>query len=501
MTAWKRAAANRHVSQVSTKAQSMTKRVLGQSGCPGRLSLPMSRRQMLAASGNGFGLLALSALMAEQTSAASASTMASARHHPARAKNVIFLFMDGGVSHVDSFDPKPKLEELDGKAFTESKNPTANGNRLWLKSPWTFQKYGECGMPVSSLFPHIATCADDLAVVRSMKADLPIHSTGVLRLHTGSNNAGRPSLGSWVTYGLGSENRNLPGFVVLSFGVVPCGGLENYSNGFLPASNQASLFRADGTPIENIVPADKNQRIQQAKLALLRQQDESFSQSLGVDDTIESAITNYEMAYRMQSLVPDVLDLSRETEATQKLYGLDSTIPSKRLYGVQCLRARKLIESGVRFVEITCPPGASNGTWDQHGDLKNGHQKNALDTDQAIAGLIQDLKQRGLFDETLIVWAGEFGRTPHSAGRDGRDHHPEGFTIWMAGGGTKGGTILGATDELGMHSVENICTFFDMHATILHLLGLDHERLTFRFGGRDMRLTDVHGDVIRPILA
>lgn len=501
MTAWKRAAANRHVSQVSTKAQSMTKRVLGQSGCPGRLSLPMSRRQMLAASGNGFGLVALSALMAEQTSAASASTMASARHHPARAKNVIFLFMDGGVSHVDSFDPKPKLEELDGKAFTESKNPTANGNRLWLKSPWTFQKYGECGMPVSSLFPHIATCADDLAVVRSMKADLPIHSTGVLRLHTGSNNAGRPSLGSWVTYGLGSENRNLPGFVVLSFGVVPCGGLENYSNGFLPASNQASLFRADGTPIENIVPADKNQRIQQAKLALLRQQDESFSQSLGVDDTIESAITNYEMAYRMQSLVPDVLDLSRETEATQKLYGLDSTVPSKRLYGVQCLRARKLIESGVRFVEITCPPGASNGTWDQHGDLKNGHQKNALDTDQAIAGLIQDLKQRGLFDETLIVWAGEFGRTPHSAGRDGRDHHPEGFTIWMAGGGTKGGTILGATDELGMHSVENICTFFDMHATILHLLGLDHERLTFRFGGRDMRLTDVHGEVIRPILA
>ncbi|MDB5348552.1 MAG: hypothetical protein JWP89_6929 [Schlesneria sp.] len=501
MTAWMRVSAIRHVNQVSTKAQSMTNRVLGQSGCPGRLLFPMSRRQMLAASGNGFGLVALSALMAEQTSAASASTMASARHHPARAKNVIFLFMDGGVSHIDSFDPKPKLEELDGKAYTESKNPTANGNRLWLKSPWTFQKYGECGMPVSSLFPNIATCADDLAVVRSMKADLPIHSTGVLRLHTGSNNAGRPSLGSWVTYGLGSENRNLPGFVVLSFGVVPCGGLENYSNGFLPASNQASLFRADGTPIENIVPADKNQRIQQAKLALLRQQDESFSQSLGVDDTIESAITNYEMAYRMQSLVPDVLDLSRETEATQKLYGLDSTVPSKRLYGVQCLRARKLIESGVRFVEITCPPGASNGTWDQHGDLKNGHQKNALDTDQAIAGLIQDLKQRGLFDETLIVWAGEFGRTPHSAGRDGRDHHPEGFTIWMAGGGSKGGTILGATDEIGMHSVENICTFFDMHATILHLLGLDHERLTFRFGGRDMRLTDVHGEVIQPILA
>ena len=414
---------------------------------------------------------------------------------------MIFLFMDGGVSHVDSFDPKPKLEELDGKPFTESKNPTANGNRVWLKSPWTFQRHGESGMPVSSLFPHIAQCADDLAVIRSMKADLPIHSTGVLRLHTGSNNAGRPSLGSWVTYGLGSENRNLPGFVVLSFGVVPCGGLENYSNGFLPASNQASLFQADGTPVDNILPGDTDQRVQQAKLALLRRQDQVFSQSLGVNDSIESAITNYEMAYRMQSLVPDVLDLSRETEATQKLYGLDSNVASKRLYGIQCLRARRLIESGVRFVEITCPPGASNGTWDQHGNLKNGHEKNALDTDQAIAGLIQDLKLRGLFDETLIVWAGEFGRTPHSSGRDGRDHHPEGFTIWMAGGGIKGGTIVGATDDVGIDAVENVCTFFDMHATILHLLGLDHERLTFRFGGRDMRLTDVHGNVIRPILA
>jgi Protein of unknown function (DUF1501) len=356
-------------------------------------------------------------------------------------------------------------------------------------------------MPVSSLFPHIARCADELAVIRSMKADLPIHSTGVLRLHTGSNNAGRPSLGSWVTYGLGSENRNLPGFVVLSFGVVPCGGMENYSNGFLPASNQASLFHADGMPIDNIVPADKNQRLQLAKLALLRGQDESFSRALGVDDTVESAIRNYEMAYRMQSLVPDVLDLSRETEATQKLYGLDSTVASQRVYGTQCLRARRLIESGVRFVEITCPPGASNGTWDQHGDLKKGHEKNALDTDQAIAALIVDLKQRGLLDETLIVWAGEFGRTPHSSGRDGRDHHPEGFTVWLAGGGTKGGSIHGATDELGMQAVDNVCTFYDLHATILHLLGLDHERLTYRFGGRDMRLTDVHGEVIRPVLA
>jgi hypothetical protein len=355
-------------------------------------------------------------------------------------------------------------------------------------------------MLVSSLFPRIAECADDLAVIRSMKADLPIHSTGVLRLHTGSNNAGRPSLGSWAEYGLGSENRNLPGFIVLSFGVVPCGGLENFSNGFLPASHQATMFNADGIPIENIQPGDKDRRIQETKLALLLDQDKAFARDLGNDDAVESAIRNYEMAYRMQTLVPDALDLSRETEATQKLYGLDSKVPSQRLYGIQCLRARRLVESGVRFVEITCPPGASNGTWDQHGNLKAGHEKNALDTDQAIAGLIRDLKARGLFDETLVVWAGEFGRTPHSAGRDGRDHHPEGFTVWLAGAGVKGGTIYGATDELGMQAVENVCTIHDLHATILHLLGLDHERLTYRSSGRDFRLTDVHGRVVHEIL-
>ncbi len=261
-------------------------------------------------------------------------------------------------------------------------------------------------------------------------------------------------------------------------------------------------MQADGTPIDNIVPADRDRRIQRAKLDLLREQDEAFARSLGGDDAVESAIRNYEMAYRMQSLVPDVLDLGRETEATQQAlrHRLERR-RRKRLYGIQCLRARRLVEAGVRFVEITCPPGASNGTWDQHGNLKKGHEKNALDTDQAIAGLIKDLKPRGLLDETLIVWAGEFGRTPHSAGRDGRDHHPEGFTVWLAGGGVKGGTIYGATDELGMHAVENVCTMHDLHATILHLLGLDHERLTFRFGGRDFRLTDVHGHVIREIVA
>ena len=469
--------------------------------CPGRQSAPLSRRELLAGTANGFGLLALAGLLGEAAAASAPSPALPRPHHAPKAKNVIFCFMDGGVSHVDSFDPKPKLAELDGRAFEGSKNPTADANRKWLKSPWTFRPHGGSGTPVSDLFPHLAGCVDDLAVIRSMKADLPLHSTGVLFLHTGSNNAGRPSLGSWVDYGLGSENRDLPGFVVLSFGVVPCGGLENFSGGFLPSSHQATLLQADGNPIANIRPADADPRLQRAKLALLGEQNAAFSRSLGGDEAVESTIRNYETAFRMQALVPDVLDLGRESKATMALYGIDSPVPSKRLYGIQCLRARRLVESGVRFVEITCPPGAPNGTWDQHGDLKKGHEKNALDTDQAIAGLIRDLKSRGLLEETLIVWAGEFGRTPHSTGRDGRDHHPEGFTVWLAGGGIKGGTIHGATDEVGLNAVEDVCTMHDLHATILHLLGLDHERLTFRSGGRDFRLTDVHGRVIRPILA
>jgi hypothetical protein len=458
---------------------------------------------MLQHCAGGFGMLALAGLFDDErrhTSAAEA--IAKPRTHFApKVKNVVFCFMDGGVSHVDSFDPKPKLDELDGRDFADSKNPTAKGNRKWLKSPWTFAKHGRSGIPVSSLFPHIASCIDDLAVIRSMKADLPLHSTGVLHLHTGANFAGRPSLGSWVSYGLGSENQNLPGFVVLSFGVVPCGGLENFSSAFLPAVHQASQFRIAGAAIDNILPGDDDRRIQQAKLAWLRRQNAEFADRLGDDRAMEAAVGNYELAYQMQSLVPDVLDLASETKETQSLYGLDSKVESQRQYGMQCLRARRLIEEGVRFVEITCPPGQSNGTWDQHGNLKAGHEKNALDTDQAVAALLKDLKRRGLLDETLVVWAGEFGRTPHSAGRDGRDHHPEGFSVWLAGGGVKQGITYGATDELGMQAVENVTTIHDLHATILHLLGIDHWKLTFRFGGRDMRLTDVHGHVIKGVLA
>jgi hypothetical protein len=473
------------------------------SGCLGRDVAGVSRREWLARTANGFGSVALAALLADRAFAGPATVTDAPRpHFRPRARNVIFCFMDGGVSHVDTFDPKPKLAQLDGQDAGKINNPTSVGQRRWLQSPWSFRRHGRSGLEVSELFPHIGACADELAVIRSMKVELPLHPNGVLFLHTGATVPGRACLGSWLTYGLGSLNQNLPGFVVLSFGNIPMGGMDNFSNGFLPASHQGTLFRADGTPVDNIVPADKDRRIQRVKLDLLRQQDEGFAGTLGASDAVESAIRNYETAYRMQTQVPDVLDLDKESEATKKLYGIDSPLASKRRYGVQCLRARRLVEAGVRFVEISCPAGGPiNGTWDQHGNLKKGHEKNAFDTDQAIAGLIRDLEARGLLDETLVLWAGEFGRSPHATGRDGRDHHHEGFTGWLAGGGTKGGTVYGATDELGMRAVDNPVTMHDLHATILHALGIDHERLTYRSGGRDLRLTDVAGRIVSEILA
>lgn len=459
--------------------------------CPGRSPAPTTRREMLRAAAAGFAWTAFSALT--QDRAFAASDLLPQPHFAPRAKSVIFLFMDGGVSHVDSFDPKPALAKYEGQPWSGDKT------RKWVKSPWRFAQHGQSGTWVSELFPHIARCVDDIAVVRSMKGQLPIHSTGVILLHTGHNLTGRPSLGSWVNYGLGSENQNLPGYVVLSFGHVPVGGMEVLGSGFLPASYEASILRAEGAPIENVVPAGAP-RIQQAKLDVLRLQDSEFAAQLGGSDPVESAIHNYELAARMQTLVPDVLDETQETQTTRSLYGLDSTDLNTRLYARQCLRARRLVEAGVRFVQVNCPYGQSNGTWDQHGNLKKGHEKNALQTDQAVAALIKDLKQRGLLDTTLVLWAGEFGRTPHAPKLDGRDHHPEGFSVFLAGGGVKGGIAHGATDEFGVHAAENICDMHDLHATILHLLGLNHERLTYRYAGRDFRLTDVHGRVIKEII-
>jgi hypothetical protein len=470
--------------------------------CPGRGARPLSRREVLRYASDGFGLLALSALMADKSYA---GLTIQKPHFPAKVKNVIFCFMPGGVSHVDTFDPKPKLAALDGKPFdgfyqVGAKQET---NRNWVKSPWQFKQHGQSGIWVSELFPYLAGCADDITVIRSMVSGFPLHPRANLLMHTGRNSGGFPSLGSWINYGLGSENENLPGYVLLHAGAVPPGGLENFSNGFLPATYQATAMQADGKPVVNIEPADKDPAVQRAKLDVLLQEDRQFLQSIQSDDAVESAIRNYEMAYKMQSVVPDVLNLEKESDATKRLYGLDTPDKNKRLYSVQCLRARRLIESGVRFVEITCPEiyGSNNGTWDQHNELKKGHEGNSLITDQGIAALIKDLKARGLLNETLVVWATEFGRTPHAPKPDGRDHHETAFTVWMAGGGLKNGMAYGSTDEVGMHSVENVTEVFDLHATILYLMGLDHKKLTYRFGGRDVSLTDVHGQLISGILA
>ena len=461
--------------------------------CPGCAGAPVTRREMLKQAANGFGMVAFSALMADE--AYSGLVVPPGPHFPPKVKNVILCFMPGGVSHMDTFDPKPKLAELDGQL-------SGDGERTWLKSPWTFQPYGQSGVVVSELLPHIATCVDDLAVIRSMVSGFPLHPRGNILFHTGQNVGGFPSLGSWITYGLGSENKNLPGYVLLHSGSIPPGGLENFSNGFLPAVHQALPVKADGEPVDNLVPGDQ-ESIQRAKLDTLIQQDQEFLSTTGDNDAIESAIQNYEMAYRMQSLVPDVLDLDKESKATKRLYGLDASDENKRLYSLQCLRARRLVESGVRFVEITCPVlfGQNNGTWDQHSNLRRGHEANAHVTDQGVTALIKDLKSRGMLEETLVIWGTEFGRTPDTANRDGRDHLETAFTIWLAGGGIQGGTVYGTTDELGKKAIEDVTSVHDLHATILHLLGLDHKRLSYRFAGREMRLTDVHGHLISGVLA
>ena len=460
------------------------------------LENPRTRRELLKTASNGFGYVALSALLADRSYAAPSPNP----HFPPKAKNVIFLFMPGGVSHMDTFDPKPKLAELDGQP-AKLDSYVAGPKRKWLKSPWAFKTYGQAGLPISELFPHITKVVDDLTVIRSMKSEFPLHARANVFLHTGRNFSGYPSLGSWVTYGLGSENKNLPGFLLLNHGDNPPGGLENFSNGFLPAQHQAMGVRAEGTPVDNLAPADEAE-IQKIKVNTLLAQDRAFSAATAHEPAVDAAIANFEMAYRMQSLTPDVLDLSKEPASIHKLYGLDSANAHKRGYGLQCLRARRLVEAGVRFVEVT-PPSlfGNNGTWDQHSDLKHGHETNAVVTDQGVAALVADLKSRGLLKETLIVWAGEFGRTPDTGNGDGRDHHTAGFTIWLAGGGAKPGLIYGSTDELGNEAAENPMTVHDLHATILHLLGLDHTKLTFRFGGRDVTLPDVHGNVVPALIA
>jgi hypothetical protein len=360
---------------------------------------------------------------------------------------------------------------------------------------------------MTDLFPRIAALADDLAVVRSMTSKVSEHAQGNYSFHTGFPFMGHPSAGAWVSYGLGSENKDVPGFVVLQSGgaVPPHGGVGLYSSGYLPGQHEASILKVDADPVLSNIRPHESDELQRKRLRFIRQVDDGFAQTTR-DPQVDAAIRNYETAYRMQAAVPELCDIRGETEATRKLYGLDSTHPQTAAYGRQCLVARRLVERGVRFVELSCINeniGAGNAPnpWDQHGQLKQGHGAMALQVDQPIAGLIQDLKARGLLQQTLIVFSGEFGRTPFSQGGDGRDHNPYGFSLWLAGGGIKGSTVYGATDDLGYYAIKDQCAVYDLYATLLHLLGIDHERLTYRFGGRDFRLTDVHGHVIREVIS
>ncbi|MEZ6060614.1 MAG: DUF1501 domain-containing protein [Planctomycetaceae bacterium] len=418
-------------------------------------------------------------------------------HFVPQAKHVIFCFMQGGMSHVDIFDPKPVLDEYDGRnTINDNIQSQGPGSRQWLASPWKFRQHGESGIPFSSLLPHLAACADDVTIIRSMRGGLPLHSVGNLFLHSGRNRAGFPSWGAWINYGLGSENSNLPGHILMHYDEVLPGGMENFSNGFLPAQHQATPLRADGIPLDNLQSRDRSAAAQQIKLEFLQSRDRTLSEELGGQRDIDAAVLNYQLARRMQDHLPRALNIEAESRAVQKLYGLGSGDPQKERYATHCLRARRLIEAGVRFIEIVTPPGFSaNGSWDQHGELRKGHGANCFIVDQPIAALIRDLKSRGLFDETIIVVAGEMGRTPHSAGRDGRDHHTSCYSILVAGGGFQRGFVYGRTDDFGMSVVENPVTVHDLHATVLHQLGIDHEALTYRFGGRDFTLPDVEGRV------
>ena len=462
----------------------------------------LSRRKMLTTCSSGFGMLALQGLLGQYQ-------LSAKPHFTPKAKSVIFCYMSGGVSHIDTFDPKPTLRKFAGQPMPVRVERTQfNNNGNVFPSPFKFKRYGQSGIPVSSIFPKTAEMIDEIAVIRSMTSKVNEHAQGNYAIHTGFPFMGHPTAGAWINYGLGNLNQNLPGFVVLHSGgsVPPHGGVGLYGSGYLPANNQGSILQVDkDEPIINITPKESIFS-QRKRLDFHKSFDQRFLQQVGNNRHIEAAIKNHEVAYKMQAAVPELCEIQGETDATKKLYGLDSPDIQKASYAKQCLLARRLVERGVRFVELSClteklGAGGAANPWDQHGVLEKGHSAMAHQVDQPIAALLKDLKVRGLLDETLVIWAGEFGRTPFSQGSDGRDHNPYGFSIWMAGGGIKGGTVYGSTDEFGYHVTKDKCDFYDLWATVLHQLGIDHENLTYRHGGRDLRLTDVHGRILHPILA
>ena len=463
------------------------------------------RRKLLQTSAVGFGHLAFSALLQQQARASTSFNnplAAKKPHFRPRAKRIVFLFMKGGPSHVDTFDPKPLLDRDHGNPlpFPLPEVTFAKQGNL-LKSPWRFHRHGQSGLPVSELFPNVAKHIDDLCILRSVHGTNPAHGGALLKLHTGTDQFVRPSMGSWMVYGLGTENENLPAFVTIC-PTLAHGGVNNWGAAFLPTYCQ-------GTPIGNAsLPATKArvkhirndrtpQSLQRQQLDLLQDMNRDFNRDAGHHPVLDGQLGNFELAYRMQAAMPEAQQLDFESPATRKLYGIDDPVTED--FGRQCLMARRFLERGVRFVQVT--HSDSHVQWDQHGNLYQGHTKNAAEVDKPIAGFLADLKSRGLLEDTLVLWGGEFGRTPTAQGTNGRDHNPHGFTMWLAGGGVKGGYAYGATDDYGYYAAEDKMHVHDLHATLLHLLGLDHEHLTYHYAGRDFRLTDVEGVVAKKILA
>lgn len=457
-----------------------------------------SRREMLQTIGAGLGTVGLAAVLAGETGtsqppAATGPLSPKPSHYAPKAKRVIHLFMNGGPSQVDTFDPKPALEKFAGQVPPESLLPRGRSKGKLMPSPFKFSKAGQSGQDVSEIYPHLAKCIDDLCIIRSMHTNLPNHEPSLLMMNSGETQPTRPCMGSWLTYGLGTENQNLPGFVVLCPGS-PVVGPQLWSNSFLPGIYQGTHINNSNLDPKTIIRDISNryvgQPVQRRQVDLLQQLNQKHLEARGTDAQLEGRIASLEMAFRMQFEAQDAFDLSKESKATRELYG-DGQFASG------CLLARRLVERGVRMVQLYYGAGQP---WDDHGDIQN-HRNHAKQSDQAIAALLMDLKSKGMLEDTLVVWGGEFGRTPSSEGAKGRDHNNLGFSMWLAGGGTKAGTTYGATDEFGFAAVDQRMHVHDLHATILHLLGMDHEKLTYRYSGRDFRLTDVHGKVIEGLLA
>jgi hypothetical protein len=468
-----------------------------------------TRRQMLQRAGAGFGSLALADMFARQSvcsgaAPSGASPIVGVGHFPARAKRIIFLFMHGGPSQIDTFDYKPELVARNGEPlpFAKPRIQFAQTGNL-LSSPWDFKQYGESGAWVSDLFPNVGRCVDDITFIKSLHGSNEAHGGAMLKVHTGSDTFVRPSMGAWISYGLGTENDSLPSFITIN-PTMGHGGVQNFGSAFLPPIHQATRIgskgrktEASGAAITNLTNESVPKSIQSMQLDLLKDLDRLKRPGIhtSADADMDARIESFELAFRMQTEAPEILDISQESESTNKLYGIDGGPTDS--FGRQCLLARRMSESGVRFIQV------NHSYWDQHGDLRRKHAELANQVDQPIAGLLTDLKQRGLLEDTLVIWGAEFGRTPTTQGntKNGRDHNPHGFTYWMAGGGVKGGFSYGETDAFGYYAAHDKVHVHDLHATILHLLGIDHERLTYRYGGRDFRLTDVEGNVVDSIFA